>query len=193
MKRWTLTFSIFLSVMLAAFAVAGDSSHLLREIEAEVPAFMSTWERIVNIDSGTGDAGGLAKVEAVIVQRLNELGAKVEIVPAKPAVGNCIVGTFKGTGKTRIMMMIHYDTVFQKGAAAKRPFRVEGKRAFGPGVADAKSGVALILHAVKLLHALNFTEYGSLTVLFNPDEEESSLGSRNLIQKVAAEQDYVLS
>jgi glutamate carboxypeptidase len=192
-KRLKLTFSIVFPLVWASLAVASPSARIQKAIEAELPAFMRTLESMVNIDSGTGDAKGLAKLEAIIVQRLDELGALVETVPAKPGVGNNIVGTFKGTGNKRIMLMIHYDTVFQEGEAARRPFRIEGKLAFGPGVADAKGGVALILYAIKVLHSLNFTGYGSLTVLFNPDEEESSIGSRNLIQTLAAEQDYVLS
>ena len=192
-KRLTVAFLMLLPLAWASFADASPSSTLLKTIDAELLAYMSTWEKMVNIDSGTGDAKGLSKMEAVIVQHLNDLGALVETVPAKPSVGNNIVGTFKGTGNKRIMLMIHYDTVFQEGDAAKRPFRIDGKRAFGPGVADAKGGLALILYAIKVFQDLNFTGYGSLTVFFNPDEEESSIGSRSLIQKLSAEQDYVLS
>ena len=184
---------MLLLVVWASIAVAFPSSQIQKAIDTELPAFMSTWKKMVNIDSGTGDAKGLAKMEAFIVQRLNELGVLVETVPAKPGVGNNIVGTLKGTGNKRIMLMIHYDTVFQEGDATKRPFRIEENRAFGPGVADAKGGLALILYAIKVLKSLNFVGYGSLTVLFNPDEEESSIGSRNLIQTLASKQDYVLS
>lgn len=193
MKRLTLTFFVLIPFFWAACVVAAPSSRVLKAIDAELPAFMSIWESMVNIDSGTGNAKGLAKMEALIIQRLTELGARVKAVPAQPSAGNSIVGTFKGTGNIRIMLMIHYDTVFQECEAARRSFRIEGKKAYGPGVADAKGGVALILYAVKALHSLNFTGYGSLTLLFNPDEEESSVGSRSLIKKLAAEQDYVLS
>ncbi len=61
--------------------------------------------------------------------------------------------------------MVHYDTVFGPGTAAKRPFRLDSERLW-PGVADAKGGVAMILHALQLLQNEQFKAFGTLTVLF---------------------------
>jgi glutamate carboxypeptidase len=90
------------------------------------------------------------------------------------------------------MMMIHYDTVFERGEAAKRPFKIAGNKAFGPGVADAKGGALIILHALDIARKRGNAGYHTLTVLFNPDEEKSSLGSRQLIKTLSAQQDVVL-
>jgi glutamate carboxypeptidase len=76
---------------------------------------------------------------------------------------------------------------------AKQPFRVEGNKAYGLGIADDKQGIAVILHALTVLKSLGFRDYGTVTVLVNGDEEISSPGSRALIQKLAAEHDFVLS
>lgn len=164
----------------------------LRASQAEKPAVLKTMETLVNMDSGTDDGKGLALVEAELVRRLRALGAEVEITAAPPSVGKVVVGHIKGKGTAKIMLMIHYDTVFSVGEAGKRPFRVEGQRAYGPGVADAKGGLALILHAVGLLKAQGFDRYGELTLLFNPDEEKSSIGSREAIRRLAPQQDAVL-
>ena len=48
-----------------------------------------------------------------------------------------------GTGKGKILLIAHMDTVFAKGAAAARPFRIEGGRAYGPGVSDDKAGIVV--------------------------------------------------
>ena len=89
--------------------------------------------------------------------------------------------------------MDHYDTVFLPGDAQKRPFRIEASRAFGPGVADAKGGVAMILHALQILKDADFRNYKTITVLLNPDEESGSIGSRAQIRRFAPDHDYALS
>jgi glutamate carboxypeptidase len=89
--------------------------------------------------------------------------------------------------------MAHMDTVYPKGMLAKAPFRVEGNKAYGPGIADDKGGIAVILHTLKLLKDYGVRDYGTLTVLFNTDEEKGSFGSRDLIQEEARAHDYVLS
>src|SRR4051812_26375954 len=58
-------------------------------------------ERLVNIDSGTGDEKGLGQVVEVLRSELSELGAKIELVSAAPMAGKNIVATFKGKGKGR--------------------------------------------------------------------------------------------
>ena len=101
--------------------------------------------------------------------------------------------TFEGTGTRRIMLIAHMDTVYQRGMLAGQPFRVDGDKAYGLGIADDKQGIAVILHALAMLRQLDFREYGTLTVLINGDEEISSPGSRALITQLGAEHDAVLS
>lgn len=176
-------------------ALAAESSpqDLLEQAQAEQAAYLATLKTLVSVDTGTGTQAGLAKVGAELAKRLKALGADVHTSPAKPSVGDNIVGTFKGNGSKDFLLMVHYDTVFGPGTVAKRPFRVQGERAYGPGVADAKGGVAMILHALKLLQDQQFKGYRTLTVLFNPDEEMGSAGSKQLIAQLARKHDYVFS
>lgn len=51
----------------------------------------------------------------------------------------------------------------------------------------------MILHTLAILDAMNYREYGIVTVLINADEEISSPGSRNLISKLGAEHDSIFS
>jgi glutamate carboxypeptidase len=179
----------------AAFAAGAgqQSDDLLKRAEAERPDFLTTLEQLVSVDTGTGHGPGLSKVEAILTDRLKALGADVTVSDAKPSTGKNIVGTLKGQGEAKFLLMVHYDTVFPEGTVAERPFRIEGERARGPGVADAKGGLAVILHSLKLLKDAKFDRYGAITVLFNPDEEMGSRGSRNTIAELAAQQDYVFS
>jgi glutamate carboxypeptidase len=70
------------------------------------------------------------------------------------------------------------DTVYLRGMLEKQPFCIERNRAYGLGIADDKQGIALIIHTLNVLKAMNFRDYGLITVLINADEEVSSVGSR---------------
>lgn len=197
-KRHLMSLAAALACATSAAAIAQTAkatnadSALLQAAQQRKDAFIKDLATLVNIDTGTDDANGLAKVETILAQRLKNLGASVEIVAMPPAAGKAVVGKLHGTGTQNIMLMIHYDTVFGVGEAAKRPFKITGNKATGPGVADAKGGALLILYALEIARERGFKDYKTLTVLFNPDEEKSSLGSRGLITKLSADQDYVL-
>ena len=179
---------------LSCTAFATDlAPQLLKKAEAEQKSYLATVKELVDIDTGTGHGLGLKTVSAMLVERLKGLGAEVTTTPATPSAGDNIVGTLKGTGSKNFLLMVHYDTVFGPGTAAKRPFKLDGERAYGPGVADAKGGVAMILHSLQILQDQKFKDFGTLTVLFNPDEETGSAGSKKIIAELARQQDYVFS
>jgi glutamate carboxypeptidase len=183
----------FSALSFTAFASDLPPDQLLKQAEAEQKSYLATVKQLVDIDTGTGQAPGLKEVSALLVERLKALGADVKTTPASPSAGDNIVGTFKGTGSKNFLLMVHYDTVFGPGTAAKRPFKLDSERAYGPGVADAKGGVAMILHSLKLLQDQKFKDFGTLTVLFNPDEETGSSGSKAIIAELARQHDYVFS
>jgi len=170
--------------------------------QQEKTPLLDTLRDLVNIESGSKDVEGLARLAALIAERLTRLGGKVEIIepadiyrmedtPEKP--GAMVHAEFKGTGSKRIMLIAHMDTVYLRGMLKDQPFRIDGERAYGLGIADDKQGVALILHTVAMLQALKFADYGTLTVLINGDEEISSPGARTTITRMAGEQDAVFS
>jgi glutamate carboxypeptidase len=163
---------------------------------------LDTLRDLVNIESGSKDAEGLARLAALIGERLARLGGKVEIIeptdiyrmedtPEKP--GAMVHAEFKGTGNKKIMLIAHMDTVYLPGMLKDQPFRIVGDRAYGLAIADDKQGVALILHTIAMLQTLKFQDYGTLTVLINGDEEISAPGSRSTITRMAGEQDAVFS
>ena len=185
----------------AAQTLPADS--LLQAARQEQSAYLDTLRELVSIESGSRDLEGLERLGQVIAARLRALGGQVDIVPAgtdlyrmedtPQDVGKSVVARFRGTGTRRILVLAHMDTVYQRGMAAGQPFRLDGDRAYGLGIADDKSGVALALHAVAVLQALGHREYGLLTVLVNADEEISSPGSRALITRLGSEHDAVFS
>jgi glutamate carboxypeptidase len=101
--------------------------------------------------------------------------------------------SFTGTGTKKILLLAHMDTVYPRGMLVQQPFRIEGDRAYGLGIADDKQGIAVIIHTLAILKAMDFREFGALTVLINADEELSSPGSRSLLTKLGAEHDATFS
>lgn len=162
--------------------------------QQEVPAVLETLRALTAPDSGTGQAAGMAAVADVIERFARNMGGEVQrLTPANGVAGPNLVITFKGTGTRRIMLMSHMDTVYPAGTAAARPLRVDGNRAIAPGIADDKGGIAVFLHAMKLLKARGFQDYERVTMVFNSDEERGSSGSRELIRSQAQAHDAILS
>ncbi|MDO9360037.1 MAG: M20/M25/M40 family metallo-hydrolase [Polaromonas sp.] len=160
----------------------------------EAAAVLDTLRDLTAVDSGTGQGAGMLGVATQIEAFALRLGAQVErVTPASGVAGPNLVITFKGTGKRKVMLMSHMDTVYVAGTAAARPFRRDGNRAIAPGIADDKGGIAVFLHAMKLLTASGFRDYERVTLVFNSDEERGSLGSRDLIRAQARLHDAVLS
>jgi len=139
----------------------------------------------VSMDSGSYDKAG---VEAV-GQRFIEFFAEHGLVTAREAherFGDAIHVRLDDTrvNEKPIVLMGHRDTVFPKGEAARRPFRIDSGRAYGPGVCDMKGG--LVINAFVLAA---FTRFGGapapLVGLITSDEEIASPSSRPIIERVA--------
>lgn len=193
MKKTVLAAFVAAALAGPALAQARDDA-LFAAAQAEQPALVKTLERLVNIETGTGTADGMAAMADLLEAELQAAGATVtRHKAAGPVVGDNIVGRLPGRGGKHLLLIAHMDTVYAKGTLAKAPFRVEGQRAYGPGIADDKGGVAVILHTLKLLQARGLDGFGSVTVMFNTDEERGSAGSRELITALAKEADAVLS
>ena len=187
----------------AASAVhAAPQTELLEQAKKEQQPYLDTLRDLVHIESGSKDVVGVKKIAEYVAGKLRAQGGKVEVIeptdvyrlddtPEK--IGPMVHAEFKGKGTSRIMLIAHMDTVYLPGMLKDQPFRVDGDKAYGLGIADDKQGVALILHTVPLLKKLGIEDFGTLTVLINGDEEISSPGARSTITRLGAEQDAVFS
>ena len=194
--------ALILGLMLIT-PVSAQNSTVLEAAETQKMPLIETLEKLVNIESGSGDREGLDQIAGLIADELEALGGEVELLEAgddiyrmfdtPEQIGRMVHASFSGTGDKKIMLMAHMDTVYLRGMIADQPFRIDGDRAYGLGISDDKQGVAVIIHTVAMLKELGFDDYGTLTVLINGDEEISSPGSRATITRLAAEHDAVFS
>jgi glutamate carboxypeptidase len=175
-------------------AAAHRNDSVYRAVQSNRADLLGLLQQIVDIDSGTGDVEGGSKVDAILAGRLESLGAAVRKEPAEsPDLPDNLVAVVHGSGKGRILIVAHIDTVFGPGTAAARPFSIDGNRAHGPGVGDEKGGVALALTAIRILHDLHFRNFGVITFLLDDSEERGSPGSRTLTQSLAQQHDVELN
>lgn len=162
--------------------------------EAVRPGQLDLLAAAVNIDSGTGDVEGGRRMAALLAPRLKALGMEVQTVAAEaPGLPDNLVATLKGAGKGKILLIGHMDTVFGPGTAGKRPFRIEGDKAMGPGVADEKGGVVEAIYALQILRDLKFTDFAQITLLVETSEEIGSPGTRALIDRLVRSHDVELN
>ena len=151
-------------------------------------------ERLVQIDSGTGDVPGLTAIGTLLRTELEAIGAKVESVAAVvPAQGDNLIATLTGTGKGRILLIAHIDTVFPHGTVAQHPYAVVGNHGVGPGAGDDKSGAATAVCALSILQQLRWSDYAQIKLLLNSNEETGSVGTRDLIRSLAKQSDAVIN
>lgn len=185
-------------LLLTAFsvvpAIAAPDEKILAAAKAEQAGVIDTLNSLVAIESGSGDIPGLLKMADLVDARLRALGFKTERRKATTNTGaDLVIGTLAGKGGKKIMLQAHMDTVYQKGILASQPWKQDGNKLYGPGIADDKGGIATILHALKILKDAGWQDFGTVTVLFNPDEEVGSGGSGEIIAATADQNDVVLS
>lgn len=165
-------------------AAPASAQPLLDWLASQEQAMADLLAQVVNIDSGSGHEEGVRQVAAVLRGRLEAAGIAVQTFP-EPGWGECILAKVPGgnaAASGHYQLMGHMDTVFPLGTAAQRPWRVEAGKAYGPGVADMKSGLVMNVFVAEALARFG----GNATpvhLLFTADEEVGSPACRTVIRE----------
>jgi glutamate carboxypeptidase len=151
-------------------------------------AMLKLLETLVNTDGGSYDKAGVDHVGAHLRTFLEGQGITCETLPNErfgDALRATVANGAGGAGaNSTVVLMGHRDTVFPKGEPTRRPFKIEGGLAYGPGVADMKAGLvmnAFVLSAFKR----NGGAPAPLVGLFTSDEEIGSPACRPVIEAEA--------
>lgn len=153
-------------------------------------------EQIVNINSGTMHLAGVEAVKDMLVPRFESLGFKVRWVPMQAATGRAgdLVAEHpcpSGRGKCgqRLLLIGHMDTVFEPSSGFQRFAIVAGtenKIATGPGVADMKGGLVVMLAALGAMREAGILDHSEIRIVLSGDEERFGapveLARRDLIE-----------
>jgi glutamate carboxypeptidase len=171
----------------SAMTLSAREAEMIGWLASQYDAMVGLLGRLVDTDSGSYDRDGVARAGALMRDHLEARGiACEEIVQADGSVSikATVAPRAQGADNGHVLLLGHRDTVFPRGTAAQRPFRVEDSRAYGPGVADMKAG--LVMNAF-VLEA--FARFGgtlrSVVNLITSDEEIASPASRAVIEEAA--------
>ena len=171
-----------------------DARVLEERAAARFEGYQTALQDMVNVDCGSYSPAGVGRIADLCVAFFAAHGWEVERrahVPTdgQPQLGDLVIGTLRGSGGPRVLLLGHMDTVFDDGTAAARPYRVEGERALGPGVSDMKGGLLAGTFATAVLQDAGYDAFDRITYVCNPDEEIGSPFSGPVIGAIAAQHD----
>src|SRR3954451_15252446 len=164
---------------------SSDSSAVTAWLASQRDAMLALLEEVVNVDSGSYDKPGVDAAGEVFRRFFAEQGIATAVHPCD-TYGDAItaeVGRGGGSNKP-IVLLGHRDTVFPKGEVARRPFRTEGSRGYGPGIADMKAGLVMNAFVLAAFHRFGGAP-APLLALITSDEEIGSPACRSIIEETA--------
>lgn len=165
-----------------------DTAAMLAQVQA--------WSAV---NTGTANLAGLASQAGMLAEAFAALPGTVELVDPAPVTaiaadgsafekphGQHLVVRVRPQANRRILLTGHMDTVFPEDHPFQRQTWLDGETLNGPGVADMKGGIAVMLHALLAFEASDHASGLGYDVLINSDEETGSLASNALIAELAA-------
>ena len=165
-------------------------STIKQAVENLFDPFVKDLEWITNIDSVTGNIEGSRRISVWLKGKIEALGGSYEL--RDNGTGAHVIARFKGTGKKKVLLVVHTDTVMGT-EGGKRLFRMdENKLAYGAGVGDCKASAIQMLYLVKAMRDLNIAPYSELIVYFDAEEETSSKDEVAFASELAKESDYAI-
>lgn len=193
---------------LASVEDAGNDKRQVPELvpeEYELAALVRTradadrelLSELVQINSGSLNIEGVRRVGARVARELESVGFSSTWIRPEldaPRAGHLIATHTSTSGSApSILLIVHLDTVFE---TTDTPLRVEGDKAFGPGVHDMKGGIVVMLSALHALHESGQLDQMNLTVVAIGDEELPSTPlekDREIIRELSKTHQFALA
>ncbi|MFN3989112.1 MAG: hydrolase [Erythrobacter sp.] len=151
------------------------------------------------INTGTGNLAGLARQAEALRAAFAVLPGEAALVDPAPVTaiapdgtafekphGQHLVVRVRPHANRRILLTGHMDTVFPADHPFQQQRWLDDETLNGPGVADMKGGIAVMLHALVAFEETDAAKSLGYDVLINSDEETGSLASADLIAELAA-------
>lgn len=185
-----------------AITLSAEEKAVLDWVDTRADGMIATVKDWSAINTGSRNADGLEVMRARLTDAFGELDARIEPVELSPSQTVTNDGEIVDVNYTpalkvsqrpdaaiRIVLTGHSDTVF----AADHPFQnwqmLDEDTLNGPGVADMKGGLLVMLHALLALERSPWADKIGYDVLISPDEEIGSLGSGPILAELGKRAD----
>lgn len=185
-----------------AITLSAEETAILDWVDTRADGMIATVKDWSAINTGSRNADGLEVMRARLTDAFAELDARIEPVELPPSQTVTNDGEIVDVDYTpalkisqrpdapvRIVLTGHSDTVF----AADHPFQnwqmLDEDTLNGPGVADMKGGLLVMLHALLALERSPWASEIGYDVLISPDEEIGSLGSGPVLAELGKRAD----
>jgi glutamate carboxypeptidase len=169
----------------------------LAEVEPVLIARTIDW---CAVNSGSRNAGGLARQRALLEPELVALPGRLAHAPLAPSrevnddgslaetrYVDALLLTVRPEAPVQAVLTGHYDTVYPKESPFQAVRRREDGALWGPGVADMKGGISIMLAALSAFERHPEKDKVGYRVLLSPDEEIGSPGSAPLLETLGRE------
>lgn len=169
---------------------------LFTYFQTKQPELLDQIRALVIQETPSSDKPRLDAFAEFLAERFRGVGAAVTVVPNAER-GNHVLAHVAAphapADAKQALVLCHFDTVWPVGSLATHPFRVEADgKAYGPGIFDMQSSLALSEYAIRAVTDLGLTLPRPVTVLMTSDEEVGSRTSWDLIEAEAKKSAYVL-
>ena len=187
-------------------ATMKNSKAALDALDARAEHMVETVQAWSAVNSGSANLAGLKKMEALILEAFAPLDAEIELIPLPDGEqvssggdvvpvsnGRCIRIFKRPTANRRVLMTGHTDTVFAPGHPFQSCSWLDNTTLNGPGVADMKGGILVMLNALLAFEQSPLAASVGWEVLLSPDEETGSLASAAILADRAKSADIGLT
>jgi glutamate carboxypeptidase len=170
-----------------------DTAALSEYFQSRQDAVVSFSRALVETESPSGDEAGSKAVVSLLAAAAAGISrvTLIERVPSENYGEHLRVTAFGDSREKPIVILGHTDTVHPR-SSAQRPWRLEGKRAYGPGVFDMKANCALAIEVMRACVATGLTPRRPVVLLLTCDEETGSPTGKQLVEAEARRAHAVL-
>ncbi|MFP5210018.1 MAG: M20 family metallopeptidase [Acidobacteriota bacterium] len=162
-------------------------------------ALMDLIRQLVHAESPSDNKAAVDACIELAASRARDLRGRIKlhrmsgfgsVLEARFSAQNLPANSAAGAAKRQILLLGHLDTVWPLGTLKSMPCRLSEGRLWGPGTLDMKSGVAMALTAIEMLHEAELLRRSAdpeIVLLLTGDEEVGSPVSRPIIERLARE------